>query len=146
MHEMYARCRLQCRVKTDVASYIAFCASAILCHAGFPTVAFPELLQTSAETGFWLKPTVVLALSIGAVLALLLAGIAGLIVWRRKERRPFVAPELTRSGALKLGRASDGNVKFLLDSAGQPVLLGKGTSSEVSTVDVLCTFGRGQGS
>ena len=109
-------------------------------------VAPPELLQASAETGLWLKPTVVLALSIGAVLALLLAAVAGLIVWRRKERRPFVAPELTRSGALKLGRASDGNVKFLLDSAGQPVLLGKGTSSEVSTVNVLCTFGRGQGS
>lgn len=105
-----------------------------------PTVALPELLQTSAETGLWLKPTVVLALSIGAVLALLLAGIAGLIVWRRKERRPFVAPELTRSGALKLGRASDGNVKFLLDSAGQPVLLGKGTSSEVSLVYVLGTL------
>ena len=82
----------------------------------------------------------VLALSIGAVLALLLAGIAGLIVWRRKERRPFVAPELTRSGALKLGRASDGNVKFLLDSAGQPMLLGKGTSSEVSLVYVLGTL------
>ena len=102
-----------------------------------PTVTLPELLQTSAETGAWLKPTVVLALSIGAVLALLLAAVAGLIVSRRRERRPFVAPELTRSGALKLGRASDGNVKFLLDTTGQPVLLGKGTSSEVSPVCVL---------